>query len=113
MHPHEKLLSDNQIAVTDLPEKTQKKIAKFTASTDDETRDSLDESIFGDVDDFIDEKQKAEKAAAKKAAHSDAKEAAKAAKSVTDLSDAPTAQKKQSETPPKTRTIYDRLYARK
>jgi hypothetical protein len=89
MHPHEKQLSENNIAVTDLSEKTQKKIAKFAAETDEDKRDSLDESIFGDVEDFIDDKKAKEKADAKKASHA----AAKAdSKKKVDVSGAPTAQ---------------------
>jgi len=73
MHPHEKQLTDNSIAVTDLAEKTQKKIAKFAAEKDEEKRDALDESIFGDVEDFIEAINKKAEAEKKKASHAAAK----------------------------------------
>ena len=114
MFPHEKALSDNGIAVTDLPEKTQKKIAKFAAETDEDKRDSLDESIFGDVEDFIDAKNKAEKEAAKKANHAKAKAEAAEKKKI-DVSNAPTATGSTEQTPPpapKPRTLYDKIYGR-
>jgi membrane protein involved in colicin uptake len=85
MYPHEKQLADNNLAVTDLPEKTQKRIAKFTEEKDDVKRESLDESIFGDIEDYLDDKKAKEKADAKKAAHT-------AAKKKVDVSGAPTAQ---------------------
>lgn len=113
MHPHEKLLSDNGIAVTDLPEKTQKKISKFAVETDEEKRESLDESIYGEVEDFIEDKAAKEKSAAKKASHAAAKEAAK--KSKTDVSSAPTAagSQQQQSAPKKVRSVMDSIFGRK
>ena len=64
-YPHQDLISEHKIAVTDLPEKTQKKIAKF-ASADEEAKEALDEVIYQDVEDFIEAKAKAAKAAATK-----------------------------------------------
>ena len=130
MFPHESALKKNSIAVTDLPEKTQKKIAKFTAETDEEKRESLDESIFGDIEDFIEAKnEKMKKEATKKkleeekAAIKAEKEKAAATKG-TDLSDIPTASKPAPQapaTPPagtpapdkKGTSLYDRIYGRK
>lgn len=114
MHSHENLLQTNSIAVTDLPEKTQKKIAKFAAETDEEKRDALDESIFGDVEDFIEDKAAKDKAAAKKASHAKAKEELKSKK--LDVSNAPTAVPagdKDTPPPAKERTLYDKIYNRK
>lgn len=115
MHPHESELQKNNIAVTDLPEKTQKKIAKFATETDEEKRDALDESIFGDVEDFVEAKATKEKADAKKASHAAAKTAAAEKKKI-DVSGAPTASGAEAPAaaaPKKERTLYDRIYGRK
>lgn len=113
MHPHENELAKHNIAVTDLPEKTQKKIAKFAAETDEEKREALDESIFGDVEDFVEAKATKEKAEAKKAKHAEAKKEIAEKKKV-DVSSAPTAAP-AAEAPPapkKERTLYDKIYGR-
>lgn len=116
MHPHESELAKNNIAVTDLPEKTQKKIAKFAAETDEEKRDALDESIFGDVEDFVEAKATKEKADAKKASHAAAKTAAAEKKKI-DVSGAPTAAGTPApDAPPaakKEKTLMDHIYGRK
>lgn len=113
--PHEDLLAKNGIATTDLPEKTQKKITKFATETDEDKRDSLDESIYGDVEDFIEAKAAKAKADAKKASHAAAKEKAK--KDKTDVSGAPTATGAPTpagqEPPKKERTAFDYIYGRK
>ena len=88
-HPHELLMSKNSVAVTDLAEKTQKKIAKFATETDEDKRESLDESIYGEVEDFVEDREAKKKADAKKASHAAAKADAKKVK--TDVSGAPTA----------------------
>ena len=112
MHPHETLLAKHSIAVTDLPEKTQKKITKFAAETDTDKKEALDESIFGDVEDFVEAKADKEKAAAAKA------EAA--AKKKIDVSGAPTAAPAAAagaaDAPPppkKEKTLMDHIYGRK
>jgi hypothetical protein len=116
MHPHENLLAKNSIAVTDLPEKTQKKIAKFAAETDDDKRETIDESIYGDVEDFIADKAAKEKADAKKASHAAAKKEASDKKKV-DVSGAPTAAGTPvpAGTPPpkKEKSMMDHIYGRK
>lgn len=122
MFSHEVLLKKHNIAVTDLPEKTQKKIAKFAASTDEDERETADIAIHSQVMDYVADKTEKEKAEAKKAAHAAdkaeataAKEAAKAKKGV-DVSDAPTAKGKEAApaTPaPKERSMFDRIYGRK
>lgn len=113
MHPHESLLQKNSIAVTDLPEKTQKKIAKFAAETDEEKREALDESIYGEVEDYIEDKEAKAKADAKKASHAAAK--AEAKKSKTDVSGAPTAAgaNQQQSAPAKERSVMDSIFGRK
>lgn len=112
-HPHETLLANNNVAVTDLPEKTQKKISKFAVETDEEKREALDESIYGEVEDFIEDKKAKEKAAAKKASHAAAKEATK--KSKTDVSTAPTAapEPQKQNAPAKERSVMDSIFGRK
>ena len=62
-YPHEDLLTNNGIAVTDLPEKTQKLIAKFKGETDLDNKDALDEKIYGQIDDFMEDKKANEKGA--------------------------------------------------
>lgn len=112
-HPHEVLLQKNGVAVTDLAEKTQKKIAKFATETDEEKREALDESIYGEVEDFIEDKEAKAKAEAKKQSHAKAKEETKKAK--TDVSGAPTA-KPAGDAPPapkKERSMMDVVYGRK
>ena len=115
-HPHELLLQKNNIVVTDLPEKTQKKIAKFAIETDDDKREALDESIYGEVEDHIEAIDKKKKEDAKKASHAEAKKAAAEAKKI-DVSNAPTAAgaKKKEEAPatPKERSVMDVVYGRK
>ena len=112
-HPHELLMSKNSIAVTDLSEKTQKKIAKFATETDEDKRDSLDESIYGEIEDFVEDKKAKEKAEAKKVSHAAAKADAKKAK--TDVSSAPTAAPATAApaAPKKERSIFDTIYGRK
>ena len=112
MHPHETLLSKNSVAVTDLAEKTQKKIAKFATETDEDKREALDESIVGDVEDFIEDKKAKEKAEAKKASYAALKADAKKAK--TDVSTAPTAAPAApaAPAPKKERSVMDLIYNR-
>ena len=88
--PHKELMSKNGIAVTDLNEKTQKLIAKFEAETDEEKREAIDEKIFGDVEDFIEDKAKKEKMEKTKA-NRDAVKAELKDKKKIDVSAAPTA----------------------
>ena len=113
MHPHEKALSDNQIAVTDLPEKTQKKISKFAVETDEDKRDALDATIFGEVEDFIEDKAAKAKAAAKEAKRAEAKKEIAEKKKI-NVSDAPTADAAApAAAPKKERTMFDHIYNRK
>ena len=112
-HPHELLLSKNGIAVTDLSEKTQKKIAKFAIETDDDKRDALDETITGEVEDFLEDKAAKEKAAKKKESHAALKKEATDKKKI-DVSTAPTAATATATAEPKKeRTAFDVVYGRK
>lgn len=90
MHPHLSLMSKNSIEVTELPEKTQKLIAKFNAETDEDKRDAIDESIFGQLEDFIEDKNKKAKMEKTKEAR-EAEKKAIADKKKIDVSAAPTA----------------------
>jgi len=96
-YPHQDKLAEYGIATADLSEKTQKKIAKFAAETDEENKETLDESIFGDIADFMEAKaakEKAEKIKAERAAHKEkkaAEDAAASTKKKIDVSKAATA----------------------
>lgn len=59
--PFEELLLEHKIEISALPEKTQKRIAKFKAETDEEKREALDESICGDIWDYIEVKEEEKK----------------------------------------------------
>lgn len=89
-YPHKEIMTKNSIAVTDLAEKTQKLIAKFEAETDEEKREAIDEKIFGDVEDFIEDKAKKEKMEKTKANREAVKADIKEKKKI-DVSAAPTA----------------------
>lgn len=110
MFPHETLLGKHGITAADLPEKTQKKIAKFAAETDTDKKEALDESIFGDVEDFVEAKADKEKAAEAKAEAASKKKidvsGAPTAAVATPAADAPPAPKKE-------KTLMDHIYGRK
>ena len=52
-YPHQDLIAKNAIDITTLPAKTQKAIAKFAAETDEDLKESLDETIFGQIEDHF------------------------------------------------------------
>ena len=112
-HPHETLLAKHSVAVTDLAEKTQRKIAKFATETDDDKREALDEQIVGEVEDFVADEEAKKKAEAKKASYAALKADAKKAK--TDVSGAPTAAPAPAAAaaPKKERSLMDSIYGRK
>ncbi len=60
--PHQDLINDNKVNVSELPQKVQDKIAKFSSLTEKESQEAMDESIYGSVEDFLEAKAKAEKA---------------------------------------------------
>lgn len=61
--PHQDLISEHGLTVAELPEKTQKKIGKFAAITDEDAKEAMDETIYAEIDEYLDKK----KADAKKA----------------------------------------------
>lgn len=63
---HQDLITDNQIDVATLPEKTQRKLKKFADATDDDQKDALDIVIFGEIDEIVEAKKEADKLAATK-----------------------------------------------
>lgn len=97
--PHQDLMAQSNVTAADLPEKTQKKIAKFATVTDDDVKESLDETIFGEIEDFIEKRDKEAKSAATKAKRDEFKK-----KAADDVSTAATAaqqqQQQQQQTPP-------------
>lgn len=88
-YPHEDLITNNGINVADLKEGTRKLIEKFKTETDLDKKDALDEKIYGQIDDFMEDKKQAEKTAAVKAKVTAHKEDKK--KKATDVSAAATA----------------------
>ncbi len=107
-YPHQDHMNENKIAVNDLPEKTQKLIKKFTEEKDDDKKDALDEKIFGDIEDFIEAKEKKAKDDDKKAKHSAVKQ------KKTDVSAAPTAtgKKTKEEDPKEEKSFSSRFFGR-
>lgn len=61
-YPHQDLITKNAIDVTTLPAKTQKAIAKFAAETDEEVKESIDEIIYGQIEDHFTKLKAAEEA---------------------------------------------------
>lgn len=75
-YPHEDFIVDNKINAAELPEKTNKLIEKFKAETDEDKKDALDLQLCGQVEDFVearDKAAKAEKVKEKVAAHKEKK----------------------------------------
>lgn len=66
-YPHADLISENNINVADLNEKTQKLITKFAAETDEDKKEALDASIYEYVEDYLEAKADAAKKAGVKA----------------------------------------------
>jgi len=85
-YPHQDLLAENNLEVTALSAKTQALIAKFTAETDEDKKDAIDEKICGDIDDLVEARDKKAKEDAKKKKYEDLKK-----KKTLDVSKAPTA----------------------
>lgn len=106
-YPHQDSLNEHKITVNELPEKTQKLIKKFTEAKDEETKEALDEKIFGDIEDFVEAKEKQQKEEAKKKKHAEFKN-----KKV-DVSNAPTAAGKPAKpTAPATPSFTTRFFGR-
>jgi hypothetical protein len=62
-YPFEDLIRDNSVVVTELPKKTQDLIAKFPAITDNDAKDAMDQKIYLQIKDFLEEKADATKKA--------------------------------------------------
>jgi hypothetical protein len=60
------LINEHKVIVTELGQKTQDLITKFSALTDDDAKDAMDEKIYGQIEDFLDAKAKKAKEAATK-----------------------------------------------
>lgn len=89
-YPHEDLITDNKVNVADLPEKTRKLLEKFKAETDADKKDALDETLYGQIDDFLEaQAEKAKQAKVKEKV--DAHKAKKKEKKPLDVSGAATA----------------------
>jgi TRAP-type C4-dicarboxylate transport system substrate-binding protein len=108
--PHQDLMSTNGITAAELPAKTQRLIEKFAAETDEDRKETLDEKIFSDVDDFIEAKAKAAKAEEKKGKREEVKKKI-------DVSTAATATGNQTATtatdPVKAKSFMGRVLGRK
>lgn len=59
--PHQDYIKDNNLSLTELPQKTQDLIAKFSALTDKDAQEAMDEKIYGQVDDYLEAKVAKEK----------------------------------------------------
>lgn len=57
-YAHQAAMQKNKVQLADLPAKTQKLIAAFEKEADEETKDGLDETIFNQVEDFIEARDK-------------------------------------------------------
>lgn len=64
--PFQKLLAKNNLKEADLPEKLRDRIAKLQAETDEDKQEALEQKVFDEVDDFIEEKKKTDKEAEQK-----------------------------------------------
>ena len=60
------LINEHKVIVTELDQKTQDLIAKFNALTDEDAKVAMDEKIYGKIEDHLEDKAKAAKAAATK-----------------------------------------------
>ena len=72
--PHQDLLNDSKVVVSELPQKTQDLIAKFATLTDSDAQDAMDEKLYGQIEDHLEEKAKKEKDAKVKQKVADHKE---------------------------------------
>jgi len=89
-YPHADLITDNKINVTELPQKTQDLLTKFTALTDPDAKEAMDEKLYGLIDDFLEDKAKKEKEAKTKEKVKDHKEKKKAGLDVSSAATAKT-----------------------
>ena len=119
-YPHQDLISESGVKTSELPEKTQKAIAAFNSETDEVKKDALDQTIYGQIDAYLEAKE------AKKDDDKDeeGKEKGAKAKPKMDVSGAGTAQKtkaaedaekkkKEAGEAPKTRSIFKTMFGHK
>lgn len=101
-------MAKHAITEAELPAKTKSKLAKFAEAKDDDIRESLDETIFGEIDDFVEARTKAAKEAEKKQKHAAAKDdiSAKAAAAAAAADTPPAGTPKPERSP--LRTIFGR-----
>lgn len=107
---HQKLMADNSVTVTDLAAKTQRLIEKFEAETDADRKETLDEKIFSDVDDFIEAREKAKKAEEKKGKFADTKKKLDVSAAATATGNQPAA---TTAAPAKEKSFMGRVFGRK
>lgn len=105
--PHEDLLQDNSVVVTELPQKTQTLLTKFASETDSDKKDAMDEILYGQIDDFLEAKVAKAKAEATKAKVTAHKEKKKAGASKLDVSSASTAKTPEQEAADKAKQAAD------
>lgn len=82
-YPHQDLIKKHNIVLTELSAGTQASIQKFNAEKDETKKEALDEKIFGDVEDYIEAKEKKEKSDKKKDRYAEAKKQTSAAPATT------------------------------
>ena len=111
--PHEDLLTDNKVTVTDLPQKTQTLLEKYKAETDEDKKETMDESLYGQIEDYLEDKATKEKAAKNK------EKVAEHKKKKLDVSQAATATgkdgkngSKDGEEKPKQRSVLNTIFGR-
>ena len=120
--PHQELIEDNKVVITELPKKTQELIEKFPAITDADAQDSMSIRIYGQIEDYLEakaDKEKQEKTKGKIAEGKAKKKGldvsgAQTAKSPEELAKEEEAAKKAAEaagTAP--RSLMNRIYGRK
>ncbi len=85
LYPYQVLMAENNLTEADLPEAIKKKITKFNEETDEDKKTALDEKIFSDIDDLVEDIKAKAKVEDKKKKH------AATQKKATDLSNIPTA----------------------
>ena len=118
--PHMEIIEDNKVVVTELPQKVQDKIAKFASLTDVDSQEAMDATIYGAVDDFLEDKAKKEKATKNKekvAEHKKKKAGIDVSSATTALSPEELAKKEKEASDAaaaaKPRTVFDTIYGRK
>lgn len=119
--PHQDFIKDNNITLTELPQKTQDKIAKFSSLTEKEAMEAMDEQIYGQIDDYLEAKVAKEKAEKVKGKIADQKKK-KAGLDVSTAATAKTPEQLAAEEAAKngteggekkTRSVFDTIYGRK